>query len=540
MEKYKVGMVLHQKWHLDTFLGKGGMADVFAATHRNGSRGAVKILHPWLAADPTLRQRLIREGYLSNKVGHPGAVRVLDDHEGDDGVVYMVMELLDGDSLRAKWLRAGKRLDPFYVADVARQVLDVLAAAHARSIVHRDVKPDNVFVTDEGSIKLLDFGIARIAEEATGLARTQSGMTLGTPAFMSPEQARSEWDKVNARSDLFSLGATMWMLITGKKVHEAGGLVDTLIAAGSTPAQKISEVDPTVPKGIAAVIDRALAFENDKRWPSANDMILALDGARAMAKAGGTLRLNKDTIEMDRPPVPEVPPATSEADASPDAAGVDGESADAETAHGSPPPMSSNDPFNVATEVTGPPAEIVEAKRELRRRIRLPAGDEGKSATSASDWTRPSELPEPPESVTRTMPAVRRSRTGLVIGVVAVIGIGIGVAAWLTQRSGNRADAAGVADARVDASAPATPAGAAPSASAASTCADPRCDAPSDAVGNASATSASAAPAASIAKGPAPWKAWPGRAPATPSAPPPPVTATPSAPPAASTAPLHL
>src|SRR6185295_5196647 len=160
----------------------GGMACVYAATHRNGMRGAVKLLHPEFALDEGTRARFLREGYVANRVAHPGAVQVLDDDATEDGTVFLVMELLEGEALRTRAAsRPGGKLEIIEVLNIADQLLDVLAAAHARGIVHRDIKPDNLFWTRDGRLKVLDFGIAR-ALEIEGLSGgTKTGSVIGTP-----------------------------------------------------------------------------------------------------------------------------------------------------------------------------------------------------------------------------------------------------------------------------------------------------------------------------------------------------------------------
>ncbi|MBI4700330.1 MAG: serine/threonine protein kinase [Deltaproteobacteria bacterium] len=193
----RVGSVLKDKWKLDRLLGVGGMAAVYAATHRNGKRVAVKILHAERALNENIRRRFLREGYAANKVGHAGAVSVLDDDVSDDGTVFLVMDLLEGETLQARLDRCG----PLAAEDVllvTHHLLDALAAAHDKGIVHRDLKPENVFVTNTGAVKVLDFGIARLREDAARTGATGSDSSLGTPAFMPPEQARGRQGAVPA------------------------------------------------------------------------------------------------------------------------------------------------------------------------------------------------------------------------------------------------------------------------------------------------------------------------------------------------------
>src|SRR5260370_28974654 len=143
--RIRVGSVLRGKWRLDALLGVGGMAAVYAATHRNGSRAAVKVLHTEWSVNPPIRSRFLREGYVANKVAHAGAVKVIDDDVAEDGALFLVTELLDGETLDDRRTRLGGRLPEDDVLSVADQLLDVLATAHSKGVVHRDLKPENLF-----------------------------------------------------------------------------------------------------------------------------------------------------------------------------------------------------------------------------------------------------------------------------------------------------------------------------------------------------------------------------------------------------------
>ena len=186
----RVGDVVGGKWRLEALLGMGGMAAVYRATHTNNLKAvAIKMLHPQLGTSGDLKKRFLREGYIANKVGHAGAVSVLDDGTDDDGSAYLVMELLLGETLRERAEARGGKLTPRDLLTLMDGLLDVLHAAHAQEIVHRDLKPDNVFITQDGAVKVLDFGVAR-AVQAAGDARTQTGIVMGTPEYMPPEQAQ--------------------------------------------------------------------------------------------------------------------------------------------------------------------------------------------------------------------------------------------------------------------------------------------------------------------------------------------------------------
>ena len=271
--RLRVGLVMNGKWRLDELIGVGGMAAVYAATHRNGNRVAVKVLHPHFVANDSIRSRFQREGYVANKIEHPGAVRVLDDDATADGAVFLVMELLEGETLenrlrRRGWLPADEALSIVY------HLLDVLAAAHDRGIIHRDIKPDNVFITRTGLLKVLDFGIARLAESSAEqkVARTNTNATLGTPAYMAPEQALARSSEVDARTDVWAVGATLFKLLTGRTVHEGLTSNEQLVHAATRPAPLLVTMVGDVPGQLAMVVDRALAFDKLDRWPDARAM----------------------------------------------------------------------------------------------------------------------------------------------------------------------------------------------------------------------------------------------------------------------------
>src|ERR1700677_732607 len=268
----RVGQTLRGKWCLDMLLGVGGMAAVSGGTHPHGSRVAVKILHPELSTNAEVRSRFTREGHAANAVGHDGAVKVIDDDMAEDGSLYLVTELLDGETLEDRRVRSGGRLREDEVLSVADQLLDILAAAHAKGVHHRDIKPANIFLTRSGQLKVLDFGIAHLRELSAGTMATKAGSAMGTPAFMSPEQARGLWSDVDGRSDLWSVGATMWQSLTGTLVHDGRTANEELLSAMTNHAPPLASVLPDVSPAVAHLVDRALAFEREKRWLNAQRM----------------------------------------------------------------------------------------------------------------------------------------------------------------------------------------------------------------------------------------------------------------------------
>jgi eukaryotic-like serine/threonine-protein kinase len=285
--------MLHDKWRLDVLLGVGGMAAVYAATHRNGSRAAVKILHPEMSTNAIIRERFLWEGYVANAVGHDGAVKVLDDDADEDGSLFLVTELLDGETLEERRARLGGRLPQDEVLVLTDRLLDVLGAAHRKGIVHRDLKPENVFLTRAGKVKVLDFGIARLRELSSARALTQSGTMVGTPAYMAPEHARGLSDEVDERSDLWACGAMMFCLLSGRNVHEGRTVNDQLVSAITRSAPSLASIAPDMGAGVVRTVDRALEFSKERRWPTAFEMQEAVRAAyseltgRSIAHAPG-------------------------------------------------------------------------------------------------------------------------------------------------------------------------------------------------------------------------------------------------------------
>lgn len=276
----RIGTTVRDKYRVDTFIATGSMANVYAATHRNGGKVALKILHRELASDPQMRERFKREGYFCNAIEHPGIAKAIDDDVTDDDCPYIVMELLEGENLEVRRKRVGGRLPLNEVLAVADGVLDVLAAAHQKGVLHRDLKPENVFLTNDNAVKLLDFGVARWNDGKQSSDVTGVGMVLGTPAFMPPEQALGLREEVDARSDIWALGATLFTLLTGESVHTGDNAKAKLVATATKPARKLHEVLPNLPSAVSAVIDRALEYHRQERWDDANAMRQALRWAR--------------------------------------------------------------------------------------------------------------------------------------------------------------------------------------------------------------------------------------------------------------------
>ena len=271
-----VGTVLGGKWTLDALIGMGGMASVYAATHRNGRRAAIKLLNDEFGSNPQVRDRFLREGYVANHIGHPGVVSILDDDTTESGQVFLVMELLEGDSFLARI--QSRSLTPAQVVFIGEQVLEPLATAHRRGIIHRDIKPGNIFVCKDGRVKVLDFGLARVLE-GNDLEPTRDGLVLGTVPYLSPEQAHAKRDAIDWRSDIYGVGAMLFYALSGRYVHEADNQLDMLMATMKEPARSLATVAPSLPAKVVTMVDRALMFDPSARWPCAEDMAAAARSA---------------------------------------------------------------------------------------------------------------------------------------------------------------------------------------------------------------------------------------------------------------------
>ncbi|WP_437673476.1 protein kinase domain-containing protein [Sorangium sp. So ce131] len=265
----RVGTTLRGKWTIDRLLGIGGMAAVYAATHKIGRREAIKILHPEVARSKDLRARFEREAQAVNRFRHPGVVEIRDIDTTDDGAPFLVMELLEGESLADRLQRLGN-VETGEVLRLMDELLDVLGAAHDQGIIHRDIKLDNLFVENGGRLKVLDFGIARMRDGVKTAMRTRTGATLGTVSYMAPEQVRGI--SVDHRADLFAVGATMFRLIAKRRIHEARTESELLVKMATMAAPPLASVAPETPQGLCLLVDRALAFDRERRYPDARTM----------------------------------------------------------------------------------------------------------------------------------------------------------------------------------------------------------------------------------------------------------------------------
>lgn len=262
----RLGTTLRGKWTLDKLIGVGSMAAVYVGVHKIGKREAIKVLHGSIARSPDLTARFEQEAKAVNRFNHPGAVEIRDIDVTEDGCPFLVMELLDGEDLGRRAGRLNGLPEPQLLAYVD-ELLDVLSAAHAQGIIHRDIKLENLFITTEGKLKVLDFGIARMSR---GPALTLQGARLGTTSYMAPEQVRG--DQVDGRADVFSVGALMFRILAKRRVHEAATEAELVLKMSRDAAPSLASVAPQVSADVALVVDRALEFKAQDRYPSAATM----------------------------------------------------------------------------------------------------------------------------------------------------------------------------------------------------------------------------------------------------------------------------
>jgi serine/threonine-protein kinase len=258
----QAGRVVGWGWKIESVLGRGGTSTVYRATRVDGTRGAVKVFHRNLSQNPKVLKLLLAEARLVAKVDHPGTVQLLDEGETDDGSIFLIFELLTGRTLDELRHARGGRVPLEEIMPLGNAVMDALSAVHAAGIVHRDLKPPNIFVLDGGGVKLLDFGFAK----QHGYTSDAAQNVVGTPSFMAPEAALGLTKKMDARTDVWSLGATLFQALSGQSVHLGKHMDAMMLATASTRARSLAEAAPELPSKIVAVVDRALAFRKADRW----------------------------------------------------------------------------------------------------------------------------------------------------------------------------------------------------------------------------------------------------------------------------------
>jgi serine/threonine-protein kinase len=251
------------KYRIEAELSRGGMGAVYRARHELIDRGvAVKVLRPELSEDPELVTRFVNEAKAASAIDHPSIIDVLDFGYTDDGQAYLVMELLDGESLAQRLARRG-RLPAGEAVAIVRSIAGALSAAHAKGIIHRDLKPDNVFLIADPDLgeraKVLDFGVAKLLDAANQAQHTQTGALMGTPLYMAPEQARAA-GAIDARADLYSLGCILYELLVGEAPFrgEGAGEIITMqmFEAPVPPSTRVEGISPALEQAVLCLLEK--------------------------------------------------------------------------------------------------------------------------------------------------------------------------------------------------------------------------------------------------------------------------------------------
>jgi beta-lactam-binding protein with PASTA domain len=279
------GDLVGDRYELGRQLGAGGMARVFLAHDRLLDRQvAVKVLSDPYASDPQFVERFRREASAAAGLNHPNIVAVYDRGEAD-GSYYIVMEYMSGPDLK-RVIRARAPLPPVEAIDYAQQILAALGAAHRRDVIHRDVKPQNVLVAEDGHLKVTDFGIARAGADG-GI--TEAGSVIGTAQYLSPEQARG--DEVTAASDCYAVGIVLYEMLTGRVPFDGERAVTVAMKQINDPPTPPRALEGAIPIVLEDVVLRSLAKRPSERYRTAEEMSLALGEARAAIESGGTTRV---------------------------------------------------------------------------------------------------------------------------------------------------------------------------------------------------------------------------------------------------------
>jgi hypothetical protein len=265
----RLQQALGQEFTVGPLLGQGGFAGVFRVRDTSLNRDvAVKVLDLDLAPSPTLAERFLREAQTIARLEHPHIVPIYKVGRHEE-VLYIIMRCIDGPSLR-QLLATHRRLSVGDAARIARQVADALAYAHSHDIVHRDVKPDNILLDKSGHVLVTDFGIAKAAQAATAAQLTTEGMIIGTPQYMSPEQAAG--DKVDGRSDIYSLGIVLYQMLSGEPPFDGDSSASILAKQITQAPLPIRRTRSDVPEELAFVLERMLQKSPARRLQTAAEL----------------------------------------------------------------------------------------------------------------------------------------------------------------------------------------------------------------------------------------------------------------------------
>ena len=313
-----VGSIIAERYHVLKKLGEGGMGQVYLAEHvKMGRKSAVKVMNPGMNQDADAISRFNREAANASRINHPNVAGIYDFGETADGLIYLAMEFIEGQSLTALVESVGA-LPPARAANIAKQAADGLAVAHDMGIVHRDLKPDNIMIAKrrDGTdlVKVVDFGIAKAAG-AENQKVTKTGLVVGTPEYMSPEQLSG--DKLTGQSDIYSLALVAFNMLTGKLPFPSETAQESMIMRLTDKPKTLSEMKPNVAWSpeVLAVMEKALQRDTTLRYKKAsdfgNDLYMAVEHMPKTAADAGTMVLGAATVAMAAPPPTRVARASS-------------------------------------------------------------------------------------------------------------------------------------------------------------------------------------------------------------------------------------
>ncbi len=313
---WQINNVIREKYKILAVIGQGGMATVYKARHQLlDELRALKVIKPELASDPQFVQRFKNEAIIARKLRHPNAVHVEDLDLAEDGRPFIAMELVEGESLK-RWIERAGPVPVATALDIAVQVCQALEAAHALGMIHRDIKPDNIFLVSRPGAapfaKVLDFGIARLKEGVAsqgmaGMTLTGTGVVIGTPEYMSPEQAMGKHgEQLDGRSDLYSLGIVMYRMLTGELPFKAETTVEMILHHIQTPPPPPQTLKPQlgIPNSVSTLVMKTLEKDRERRFPSASAMAEAIREARAALTAGAPRSAAPHQAEFPGPKAP--------------------------------------------------------------------------------------------------------------------------------------------------------------------------------------------------------------------------------------------
>jgi serine/threonine-protein kinase len=452
----RVGATLGGTYRLDKLIAQGGMGAIYQATHLRVPRQfAVKLLNPQIVGEREVFERFQREAEIASALGHDNIVQVFDFNYSDDGVPYMVLELLLGEDLSQRIARR-TRLGLREICSVVEQTCSALEAAHAQGIVHRDLKPQNIYLCKHGHkddvVKVLDFGISKILH-APG-AKTQTGAIFGTPHYMAPEQAEGRQSEIDHRTDIFSFGAILYECITGQLAFDAPSMIGAIYKVCHVEPEPMTKFAPETPPAVEQVVRRALAKNREQRYQNVTE--LGVDFLRACNMPPGIL-------------LPEGAPTAQQ----------DAYSSGVVAVPGGPyptplPGQPYQTPLPGQQYQTPPPGQYQTPPPGMTAGMQaVPGAPPGATPVPAGGYAQPGTWPPgapapaqpgtwpPPGAAEPAAPA--KSKTGLIVGVVvAVVVIGGGIAAAVVALGGTGkapvvAPAAADAGAPTAASGPATP-----------------------------------------------------------------------------------